>query len=188
MISVEARIHEGLMVKEELDEILKEAGVNLEVIQKYGALCLNVESGREIAGVAGYHPSKLVAVEPDDGTQRARNNQKVLAELASHFNASVRIEEDFTAIKELRKQKQQFGLITNLNIFPDQISSIGEGFLNNAKEIIPPGGLILTSVAEEEYGSYLDDIRKKGVPGLKLDILEREYGVAGTFILTARKL
>lgn len=140
-----------------------------------------------MAGVAEYYPSKLVATEPNDETQRARDNLKALAELAPRFNTSIRQQDDFTAMEELRRERRQFGLVTNLNIFPYQIPYI-DHFLNDAKEIVVRDGLIITSVAEEEYGQYLDDIKRKGVPGLKLDISKRKYGVAGTVILTAKKL
>lgn len=186
--SVETTIFEGKrLIKEELDKILKKAGANLKIIQKHGALCLNVESGREIAGVAEYHPSRIVATEPDDKTQRAKDNLRTLAKLAPRFNASVRLQHDFTAMRELNEREQRFGLITNLNMFPEDIP-YAETFLANAKEVTARDGLIVTSMAEKEYRPYFDSIKQRGIPGLKLDIIERENGVAGSVVLTAKKL
>lgn len=186
-LSVETRIYEGKsMIKPELDKVLRVVGVNSRVIQQHGALCLNVESGREIAGVAEYHPSKIIATEPDDGTQRAKVCLEELSKLAHRFKASVRVEDDYTALTELAKQKQHFGLITNLNIFPDQIPGIGRFFVQ-ARELTAPNGVIVGSVAEEEYGSYLHEIEQQGIVGLKLSVHEKNLGVAGSVFLLAKK-
>ncbi len=185
-LPLDVRINEGELIRSELDQMFTHVGFNSDIIRTHGALCVNAEEGREIAAVAAYKPSRIVAAEPDDGSERAEQNIRALAETTSHFNSTMLLKNDSETIKQFKDEGAQFGIVTNFNVFPKQIRYLYD-FLNDAKEIVARRGIIIISVAENENGHFLEEIKNRGIKGLKLTIYKGHTKVSGSVTLIAKK-
>lgn len=205
----------GQMMAQNLNIIFTQVGFDTNLMQQYGALCLDVGSGAEIAALDAYNPSQVIAAEPF---------RRSLVGPQDPFHESMLILATITSLAARREGVQimdvsapealtsvtnsgtQFGLVTHLNMFPTNFINYtvnpGSGGIPDPEyllhiipavmEILVPGGLLVASTVEERGQKTFDLVKSRlqtisKTFGHTIDRIDTTLGSAGNSFLIIKK-
>ena len=191
---------DGKYLRGDFEKNLSVIGFDTQLIAQHGALVCDVEYGPEIPMLAPLQPSVLIATEPQFTYTEALLREEmlkahVLERLTADVpSASIVRAYPHQAIQLLLENDPAFrvALVTRLNVFPDYVKSHAvHNFIQTAGQILIPGGLVVVTCREHDYGIYLERVKTEGIDGFEMQFSRPSLSYATVFgrgILTAKKL
>lgn len=155
----------GIYMHDALIGVFAESMVNLDVIQHFGALCLDVQFGPEVEAFKRLGTPRVIACEPDvavgnedDGVTKFH----VMAQLGVGMNLRVVKEYALSALQELAGEIPliQVGSVTNLNAHPHDLGSRHVArVVRAAMPLLAPDGVVVVS-AQEDPRYVIEEFKK----------------------------
>lgn len=183
----------GQLYGREIEKVLTEAGAP-PVSQLGTPLCLDVESGIEIAAFKAEYPD-MVAAEPMIYDPSDCRNEDVVTAALAEIGRGVTVIRDYAgpAIKSLPPDKR-FGLVTWLEIFPYSFEN-QEYFLSvisMAMKHLTEGKIMIASTAEDDSGTRnifaeIARLIPEKVPATTVQFIETNPLAIGCIFIVARK-
>lgn len=174
------------------------------LVEKHGALSLDVGFGPEITALRTYKPKQHIVSEPISwwGQRRAYADllrREVLETIGDSANLTIVDGDPLDGIDHVASHlKTQVGLTTMLNVYPTRLGNDWLFIVGlRAADVLTPGGLMVLSV-REGYVDYDEDYVKKtksehdkltryGPPGVVYEYYPDAYSEAGTQYILAKK-
>lgn len=188
---IENTREEAEYLKKALEHLGKSQNFSLTNLVRHGAVCADVEYGREAYALLPYHPPVLILGEkPADTIKRIEAIDKALG----LFTKPVIVKrlDAISLVQELSNDSRvpKVGLVTWLRIFPRDISSHEiNTFASVSQKLLVPGGRMILSFNETDNleVDMFSEMMGYGVDGLKLSVVEPKFGAAGRLILLGEK-
>lgn len=142
-------MYEGLL------DIFSELRIGLDVIQQFGALCLDVQFGPEVEAFKRLGAPRVIACEPDAAVDKEDDGVtkfRVMAQLGVGMNLRVVKEYALPALSQLAQEtpRVQVGAVTNLNVFPRDLGSLRVArVVRAALPLLAPDGVVVVSARED---------------------------------------
>jgi hypothetical protein len=189
---IEETREQGKYLRIALEHLGVSQGFSIKNLVHHGAICADVEFGREAYALIPYEPSVLIVGEMPAVTV---SREKAIASALNRFTNPVIVKrlDAMSLVQTLNTDGRipPVGLITWLRMYPEDASAYGiEQFIHASKDLLIPKGRIIVSFTEGD-DSQLDMfsfVMQKGVDGVTFSVIEPEYGAAGKLILLAEKI
>ena len=172
-----------------------------DLINRFGAICLDVESGPEIRGLIGFKPKSLTLTEPGGRHEEEHPfddlNGQIIKGVSDRCQLPINLvrKHPISALDQFVAEKPiaQVGLITFLNAFPDnQTPPYLSALAKSAAPLLVDGGQLIISTIENDI--YTAERLEKSqklmetyAQGLSSKFLEKDYGCAGRLFIICQK-
>lgn len=172
-----------------------------DLITRFGAICLDVESGPEVRGLTEFKPKSLTLTEPGGKHVMEHPFDDLNGQIIKGISDLCQIPFDLirknpiSALDQIAAEKPhaQVGLITFLNAFPDnQTPTYLSALAKSAAPLLADGGQLVISTVEDDI--YTAERLEKSqaliktyAQGLSSKFLEKDYGCAGRLFLICQK-
>lgn len=148
-----------------LTDVFAQTGLSLDVIQRFGAICLDVQFGPEVEAFKHLGAPRVIACEPDvavDNKDDGVTKFHVMAQLGVGMNLRVVKEYALSALQELAGEIPliQVGSVTNLNAHPHDLGSRHVArVVRAALPLLAPDGAVVVS-AQEDPRYVIEEFKK----------------------------
>ena len=175
------------LYKSSLERVMNEAGLDVKELAADGCICCDVGEGTELLVLSAYEPRFLIASEPITQHYSTKAIEESLKRVTREVKVELIREDLYTALSQCKKKKIKAGLVTWLNIYPDDChKNAFINFFREAKPLLRRGGAAIATVdwAEplewREPGELISAWRRVEESGYKVrDVVMEGGSLAG---------